>query len=48
MRVLAERCRERVDELRQQMTALVQTVDELETIEREARERIAKAGPDRF
>ncbi|MFV0921177.1 MerR family transcriptional regulator [Sphingomonas parapaucimobilis] len=43
MRVLAERCRERVDELRQQMTALVQTVDELETIEREARERIAKA-----
>ena len=44
MRVLAERCRERVDELRQQMTALVQTVDELETIEREARERIAKAG----
>jgi DNA-binding transcriptional MerR regulator len=44
MRVLAERCRERVDELRQQMTALVQTVAELETIEREARERIAKAG----
>lgn len=44
MRVLAERCRERVDELRQQMTALIQTVDELETIEREARERIAKAG----
>lgn len=44
MRVLAERCRERVDELRQQMTALVQTVEELETIEREARERIAKAG----
>jgi len=43
MRVLAERCRARVDELRQQMTALVQTVDELETIEREARERIAKA-----
>jgi len=47
MRVLAERCRERVDELRQQMTALVQTVAELETIEREARERIAKAGEDR-
>ncbi|CAM3206036.1 MULTISPECIES: MerR family transcriptional regulator [Sphingomonas] len=44
MRVLAERCRERVDELRQQMSALIQTVDELETIEREARERIAKAG----
>ena len=44
MRVLAERCRERVDELCQQMTALVQTVDELETIEREARERIATAG----
>ena len=43
MRVLAERCRERVDELRQQMTALVQTVEALETIEREARERIAKA-----
>ena len=31
-------------ELRQQMTALVQTVEELETIERQARERIAKAG----
>ncbi len=44
MRVLAERCRERVNELRQQMTALVQTVEELETIERQARERIAKAG----
>ena len=44
MCVLAERCHERVDELRQQMTALVQTVQELETIEREARERIAKAG----
>lgn len=44
MRVLAERCRERVDELRQQMTALVQTIHELETIEREARERIAGAG----
>ncbi|MGE7205648.1 MerR family transcriptional regulator [Sphingomonas sp. NPDC019816] len=44
MRVLAERCHERVDELRQQMTALVQTIQELETIEREARDRIAKAG----
>jgi DNA-binding transcriptional MerR regulator len=44
MRALAERCRQRVDELRQQMTALVQTVEELETIEREARARIADAG----
>jgi len=44
MRALAERCHARIGELRQQMTALVQTVDELETIEREARERIAKAG----
>ena len=32
------------DELRQQMTALVQTVEELETIEREARERVNAAG----
>ena len=43
MRVLAERCRERIDELRQQMTALIQTVEELETIEREAHERIGAA-----
>ena len=43
MRVLAERCRERIDELRQQMTALIQTIEELETIEREAHERIGAA-----
>ncbi|MET4897306.1 MerR family DNA-binding transcriptional regulator [Sphingomonadaceae bacterium jetA1] len=43
MRVLAERCRKRLEELRQQMTALVQTVEELETIEREAHQRIAAA-----
>ncbi|HEU0067588.1 MAG TPA: MerR family DNA-binding transcriptional regulator [Sphingomonas sp.] len=36
MRALAERCRGRIDELRKQQDALVQTLAELEDIERQA------------
>lgn len=40
MRRLAERCRERIDELAAQRTAIDQTLGELATIEREALARI--------
>ncbi|WP_298092184.1 MerR family DNA-binding transcriptional regulator [uncultured Sphingomonas sp.] len=43
MRALAERCRERIEELNQQKIAIVQTLAELETIEREAMERVNSA-----
>lgn len=41
MRALAERCRERIDDLQQQQDAIAQTLSELEKIEQQALERIA-------
>jgi DNA-binding transcriptional MerR regulator len=41
MRALAGRCRERIDELQAKKEALDQTISEMETLEREALERIA-------
>lgn len=43
MRALAARCRERIEELTEQRTALEQTLAELEQIEREALERVAQS-----
>ena len=40
MRALAERCRDRIRELHAQREALAQTLTELETIERQALDRI--------
>ena len=40
MRALAGRCRERIGELQAQSEAIAQTLTELETIEREALERV--------
>lgn len=45
MRALAERCRERIDDLAQQQSAIAQTLAELEKMEGEALERIAGAQP---
>ncbi|WP_380786602.1 MerR family DNA-binding transcriptional regulator [Sphingomonas sp. R86521] len=45
MRALAERCRQRIDDLAQQQTAIAQTLAELEKIEGEALQRIADAAP---
>ena len=45
MRALAERCRERIDDLTQQQSAIAQTLAELEKMEAEALERIAGAQP---
>lgn len=41
MRALAERCRQRIDDLQQQQAAIAQTLEELEKIEAQALERIA-------
>jgi DNA-binding transcriptional MerR regulator len=41
MRALAERCRQRIDDLQQQQDAIAQTLAELEKIEAQALERIA-------
>ncbi|MEG3163977.1 MerR family DNA-binding transcriptional regulator [Sphingomonas sp. PB2P19] len=43
MRALAERCRQRIDDLAQQQTAIAQTLAELEKIEGEALQRVAEA-----
>lgn len=43
MRALAERCRERIDELEAQRDALTQTLTELAEIERQAMQRIGAA-----
>jgi DNA-binding transcriptional MerR regulator len=42
MRALAGRCRERIDELEAQREALDQTIGEIEALEREALQRIAR------
>ena len=50
MRALAARCRERITELHATREALDQTIGEMETLEREALQRIAEAeggGPSR-
>ncbi len=43
MKTLATRCRERIEELESQREALDQTLDELRTIERQAREVLSTA-----
>ncbi|WP_375383164.1 MerR family DNA-binding transcriptional regulator [uncultured Sphingomonas sp.] len=43
MRALAERCRQRIDELEIQLVALDQTLAELKAIERQAIERVTAA-----